>query len=67
MSLKIFIQISATLVLAAFAYSPANSQSDFGHFHPKGKPPSEHTLKIFEEAAPSILIRSVQRESLDWG
>ena len=25
-----------------------------GHFHPKGKPPSEHTLKIFEEARKTL-------------
>ena len=25
-----------------------------GHFHPKGKPPSEHTLRILEEARQSL-------------
>jgi alkyl sulfatase BDS1-like metallo-beta-lactamase superfamily hydrolase len=34
--------------------SLAFSQDDFGHFHPKGKPPSEHTLKMFEEARQSL-------------
>jgi alkyl sulfatase BDS1-like metallo-beta-lactamase superfamily hydrolase len=27
---------------------------DFGHFHPKGKPPSEHTLAIFDEARQTL-------------
>ena len=33
--------------------SPARAQTAApaaGHFHPKGKPPSEHTLKILAEA-----------------
>ncbi len=45
------------LTLAAIttlACSPTNSQSDFGHFHPKGKAPSEHTLAIFEEARQTL-------------
>jgi alkyl sulfatase BDS1-like metallo-beta-lactamase superfamily hydrolase len=37
-----------------FAYTSANGQEDFGHFHPKGKQPSEHTLKIFEEARQTL-------------
>ena len=46
-----------TLWLAAIALTtslPANSQSDFGHFDPKGKPPSEHTLKVFSDARESL-------------
>jgi alkyl sulfatase BDS1-like metallo-beta-lactamase superfamily hydrolase len=45
-----FKRISKILSLAALAFS----QDDFGHFHPKGKPPSEHTLKMFEEARQSL-------------
>ena len=30
--------------------APSEVTEDFGHFHPKGKPPSEHTLAVFEEA-----------------
>lgn len=28
--------------------APSEVAEDFGHFHPKGKPPSEYTKKIFE-------------------
>jgi alkyl sulfatase BDS1-like metallo-beta-lactamase superfamily hydrolase len=52
-----FFKLAVWLVAVALVTSiPANSQSDFGHFDPKGKPPSEHTLKILEAA----------RESLPW-
>ena len=30
--------------------APAEVTEDFGHFHRKGKPPSEHTLAVFQEA-----------------
>jgi alkyl sulfatase BDS1-like metallo-beta-lactamase superfamily hydrolase len=32
------------------ADTPAPAETAAGHFHPKGKPPSEHTLAVFEEA-----------------
>jgi len=54
MPLKEFTQTIAVFLLAIFAFSPAKSQSNFGHFHPKGKPPSEHTLKVFEEARKTL-------------
>jgi len=50
-------RISMVLAVAVFttlACSPTNSQTDFGHFHPKGKPPSEHTLKVFEDARQTL-------------
>jgi alkyl sulfatase BDS1-like metallo-beta-lactamase superfamily hydrolase len=52
-----FNRISLVLSVAALTTmtcSLAFSQDDFGHFHPKGKPPSEHTLKMFEEARQSL-------------
>jgi alkyl sulfatase BDS1-like metallo-beta-lactamase superfamily hydrolase len=49
------IRRTAWFAVVALATSlPANSQSDFGHFDPKGKQPSEHTLKIFKEARDSL-------------
>jgi len=50
MMLKRFGIVLAVAALTTLACSPTNSQEDFGHFHPKGKPASEHTLKMFEEA-----------------
>ena len=54
MILKRFSIALAIVALTTLACSPTNSQSDFGHFHPKGKPPSEHTLTIFEEARQTL-------------
>ena len=54
MILKRFGVILAVAALTTMACSPTNSESDFGHFHPKGKPPSEHTLKVFEEARQTL-------------
>jgi alkyl sulfatase BDS1-like metallo-beta-lactamase superfamily hydrolase len=43
-----------TLVMAlGFAFSTI-CEAEIGHFHPKGKPPSEHTLKILEEARTTL-------------
>ena len=50
MILKRFSLALAVAALVILACSPTNSQSDFGHFHPKGKPPSEHTKAILEAA-----------------
>ena len=52
-------------MLAIFAFSPAKSQSNFGHFHPKGKPPSEHTLKVFEEARQTLPF-SDRQDFAEW-
>ena len=30
--------------------APSGVAEEFGHFHPTGKRPSEHTLNVFEEA-----------------
>ena len=54
MILKRFSIVLAVAALTTLACSPTNSQEDFGHFHPKGKQPSEHTLKIFEEAQQTL-------------
>jgi hypothetical protein len=45
MILNRFIQILAVAVLTA-ACSPDKPPSDSNHFHPKGKPPSEHTITV---------------------
>ena len=50
MMLKRFSLVLAVAALTTLACSPTNSQSDFGHFHEKGKPPSEHTKKILRDA-----------------
>ncbi len=49
MNLYRFIQILAVVVLMA-GCSPDSPQSDSNHFHPKGKPPSEHTIAVLEQA-----------------
>jgi alkyl sulfatase BDS1-like metallo-beta-lactamase superfamily hydrolase len=54
MILKRFGMVLAVAALTTLACSPTYSQSDFGHFHPKGKQPSEHTLKIFAEAQQTL-------------
>ena len=54
MMLKRLILLIGSAVLIMVACSPTNSEPDFGHFHPKGKPPSEHTLKVFEEARETL-------------
>ena len=41
----------ATLIVVGFAVQ-INAQTE--HFHPKGKVPSEHTLKVFEEAKATL-------------
>ncbi len=50
MMLKRFSLVLAVAALTTLACSPTNSQSEFGHFHEKGKPPSEHTKKILRDA-----------------
>ena len=34
--------------------SPSGSIEDFGHFDPKGKPPSEHTLRVLQETSANL-------------
>ena len=57
--------ISTTALLLALAatgigcsspeeQAPVEATADFGHFHTKGKPASEHTLAIFEEAGKTL-------------
>ena len=54
MMLKRFSLVLAVAALTTLACSPTNSQSEFGHFHEKGKPPSEHTKKILSEPRESL-------------
>jgi len=43
------------LIFAMMAWSVSvSAQGSAGHFHPKGKPPSEYTLSIFEEARQTL-------------
>ena len=65
MILKRFSMVMAIAALTALACSPTSSEPDFGHFHPKGKPPSEHTLKIFENAR-QILPFSDRQDFEEW-
>ena len=50
--------VSLGLSLAVFAAGGAGGDIQYAdpnkHFHPKGKPPSEHTLKILNEARESM-------------
>jgi alkyl sulfatase BDS1-like metallo-beta-lactamase superfamily hydrolase len=55
----------ATGVAIVVACAPATSESDFQHFHPKGKPPSEYTLAIFEEARNTLPFED-RRDFEEW-
>ena len=57
--------ITAAAIAVIVACAPATSESDFQHFHPKGKPPSEYTLAIFEEAE-KILPFEDRRDFEEW-
>ena len=47
--------ISLAMTVAAFTLAiGAPAQSAGEHFHPKGKPPSTHTLKLFEQARATL-------------
>ena len=46
--------ILALAAITLVACSPGNSQSDNQHFHPKGKPPSVHTVEIIKKARESM-------------
>jgi len=50
MSLRHLIGLAAALALISTTGFAAETE----HFHPKGKPPSEHTLKILEEARTTL-------------
>ncbi len=58
----LFLSVAAFAIVAC---SPGNSQSDFGHFHPKGKPPSEYTLAVFDEARETLPF-SDQQDFAEW-
>ena len=38
------------LVLTVGCFLGSGARAETGHFHPKGKPPSKHTLKVLEQA-----------------
>ena len=51
----IVVALMIGAVLGIGCNAPAEKASsevaeEFGHFHPKGKPPSDHTLAVYEEA-----------------
>ena len=54
MLLQRFSQVMVVVALTTVACSPTSSESDFGHFHPKGKAPSAYTLAIFDEARETL-------------
>jgi len=55
MRIPILRQSAITIFVAALAItSTVGSAAEPGHFHPKGKLPSEHTLKILEEARTTL-------------
>ena len=46
----LFIALAPTAVLAAGAGEYSGGGPSDEHFHPKGKPPSEHTLRVLEQS-----------------
>ncbi len=44
--------ILTVIIVCCFLLNTANAQVE--HFHPKGKPPSKHTIKKFEEARKTL-------------
>jgi len=48
------VTISVILVVLTYAISFCSSGDAAEHFHPKGKPPSEHTLKVLEQARKTL-------------
>jgi alkyl sulfatase BDS1-like metallo-beta-lactamase superfamily hydrolase len=57
--------LTAAGVAIVVACAPATSESDFQHFHPKGKPPSEYTLAIFEGAKKTLPFED-RRDFEEW-
>jgi alkyl sulfatase BDS1-like metallo-beta-lactamase superfamily hydrolase len=49
---KLINNIAIMTTLAALTAGGAIAQTE--HFHPKGKPPSEHTLKVLKEASATL-------------
>ena len=50
MILNRFGQMLALMAIVTAGCSPSNAASDSKHFHPKGKPPSEHTIAVLKQA-----------------
>jgi alkyl sulfatase BDS1-like metallo-beta-lactamase superfamily hydrolase len=65
MSPKKLALLAAAGVAIIVACAPATSESDFQHFHPKGKPPSEYTLAIFDEAKKTLPFED-RRDFEEW-
>jgi alkyl sulfatase BDS1-like metallo-beta-lactamase superfamily hydrolase len=59
MNLK-YLPFLATLILVLGNFFGAAQAQEFKHFHPKGKPPSAHTLKIFEAARVKLPFHDTQ-------
>jgi len=49
-----------TLIMVLGSFFGAAQAQEFKHFHPKGKLPSAHTLKIFEEARANLPFHDTQ-------
>jgi hypothetical protein len=61
MKIQQFGQSIAVAALITVARSPAGSQTDDQHFHPKGKMPSEYSQKMF--AAFSFTVGLMQADA----
>jgi len=58
MNVKIAGRISIAAIMGCVLGSVVNAQQE--HFHPKGKPPSQYTLEIFEEARKTLPFSDVK-------
>ena len=45
---------SITFLAALTVLTVGSAMAQTEHFHPKGKPPSEHTLKVLKEASATL-------------
>jgi len=59
MKIKNLVSTSILMIITSSVISTSMAQ-EFKHFHPKGKPPSTHTLKIFEEARAKLPFHDTQ-------
>jgi alkyl sulfatase BDS1-like metallo-beta-lactamase superfamily hydrolase len=59
MDLKYPTFLPILIMILGNCFGTAQAQ-EFKHFHPKGKPPSTHTLKIFEDARASLPFSDTQ-------
>ena len=59
MRIKNLVSTSILMIITSSVISTSMAQ-EFKHFHPKGKPPSAHTLKIFEAARAKLPFHDTQ-------